>query len=1157
MAGARFSFEETIEKLHATPSGKEASMYGPIRDLFIQVLGYQASNVDIDTRGEGGRPDVTVRASAGYSDAKGKDVLIDWIVVEAKDERGCFADPNRREAIFAGKAKYVGANTAYFVMIEPTCLVLRSVGGGNLSADADVEIPLANLTRPDFEQHTLALQAKLAGVTQQLERFRAGDVNLIAVEKLQPKDGASKRAVARARLARKKFFQDIRESTVHLQGAVAGALARLGPEIDGYAQAAEQFWSEFGKEGDGFDEHSLSLHGRPRGPEQSRRHDREAARLRRLFAKAPSVARLALAGLPQFQSRTGVEGVRRDELFVIETANLILARVLLLRFFEDHGFFGHTKYICNGGVHAFQNMKAYFEESYARLLEHAYRRGSQLYASAFEATELDWIFGSSDAALSSAIEFTLFRFARYDFTTVKGDILTGIYDRFMDRDQRKKLGEFYTPPSIARYMVQRLSVGLGSRVLDPACGSGTFLIESFRAMVGHDLERGAVEYADILDAFDRIAGNDLNTFSAVLTQVQLLWQILSMKSEIESQGFPDLLVTAKVNSLVERDQWASLDRFAEIDVQEYDAVLGNPPYVRAERSAQALDARSKGEFERQRGGFPGVSSKLNAYALFLFRALDRWVKPAKNDTPAGRVAFILPVSLFDSNETAPLRKLFAVGGRWTIREIVDLEVIYRQVFDADVLPAILIAENRPATQEDTVSIRFADASCVKPHEVGALPEFDLAALPEAVVPYPDVFAPDGRILTRVTPARLAILRKLWQCETFNEAAKPYWVRKEGSKIVEWRDTPQPLPDWHTRRMLARGVVFRRGKAQKKDGIDVFKGENIVATDLQGDPALPSADLGKIDDIGLWRYASIHPASGLAVARVAHCPNGVLFDPKKVAFTNTATLLMPRDDLVDVPFDLLLMSNVYVWFYALAARMGILRTLRSDVYPTNLAYLPWSEALAAKASAIEAMRDPLIAACRSRLQAAEAVREALVALGLSTVKQRLRADQEARIDFGENFDEAGYEAVVSSPAAAPAEDGWRVTLSADMFDCVELSREDMAAGLALALKQEESRAFSKSAILNLPIPVSVEERAQWNATLARFDEDLLELAMQEALARLDAVVGACLGLTAEDIQEIERDMQEDAFLRGIRPRYPGTVTRKQGFRTGLDASTRYR
>ena len=80
-------------------------MYGPLRDIFSQVLDYPPADVDIDVTGEGGRPDLTVRAPSGLLDLSGSQVKISWIVVEAKDESGVFADPETREEVFALKAK--------------------------------------------------------------------------------------------------------------------------------------------------------------------------------------------------------------------------------------------------------------------------------------------------------------------------------------------------------------------------------------------------------------------------------------------------------------------------------------------------------------------------------------------------------------------------------------------------------------------------------------------------------------------------------------------------------------------------------------------------------------------------------------------------------------------------------------------------------------------------------------------------------------------------------------------------------------------------------------------------------------------------------------------------------------------------------------------
>lgn len=1131
-------------------------MYGPIRDIFVHVLGYPAGDVDIDTRGEIGRPDVTVRAPSGLVDAQGRLKKLPWIVVEAKDEREAFHNPVSRERIFEQKAKYIGPNTAWLVMVEPDLWVLRPVSGGHVTREADLEVPIA-LSLGEFRNRVQVLAADRAGLHTQLQQFRKGDPRLIAVQKLSLPNGesVSKPVTARIALNRRWFFQEVRETTALLQDAVRGTLARINPTIQECQQLAQDFWQEYGRfADDGFEPHSLMLRGRPQGAEKIRQHDRAVARVKRQLAKTPSIARLAIHGLPSFQHQTGARDDKVQELFAIETANLILARVLLLRFFEDQGFFGPQHYLCNGGVEAFQKMREYFQESYADLLERAYRAGSRLYAAAFDETELDWLFGLRDPLLSAAIEWTLFRFAQYDFATIKGDILTGIYDRFMDRDQRKKLGEFYTPPSVARYIVKHVGIQQNSRVLDPACGSGTFLIESYRKMIGEAVDRGVAVYADVLEVFERLGGNDLNTFSAVLAQIQLLWQILAFKQDIEQDGFPDIVVTSKINSLIESHQlWTRAERFIELDVRDYDAVIGNPPYIRAERSAQALDAASQKYFTDG-----GISPKLNPYALFLYRALDRWCRPAEGDRPPGRLGFVIQLSLFDSNATAPLRKLFALGQRWTIKEIVDLEVVYKYVFDAWVYTAVIIVENRPARPDDVVLVRFADVSSVHQTAAGGVPDFDLEGLPVHPIAYPDLFSPDGRILTRLTDTRLNILRKLWTHKTFAEVGKRYWVQLDRNhRIVKWTDVPpQGSGRWEERRMCSRGLIFRRQQRQVSDGLDVYKAENIVATELQGPPVLSRVDVDYASDPGPWRYRDILPDKGYAIARVAHCPNAVAFDPAKVAFTDTATLLFPRDDLQAVPFDLVLLSNIYVWFYALAARMGILRALSSDIYPTNLQLLPWNDHIAQVGPEIEALRSEVIGASRRFLRAHDSLLEDLDALGFSTLKDRVQSDLNARLTWSEFLEDRSYAATIGYPATTADSDETRVHIGQHLFDWVACSRADIAEGLAEALRVRAGESLSRSDLLALRIPVTTDEVTRWRAVVARYQLDILEANMHAALDHLDRLVGKALGLSDDDITTIQRDLQEDAFLKRIRPRYPGTVTRKQGFLSGLDAADRY-
>jgi hypothetical protein len=317
--------------------------------------------------------------------------------------------------------------------------------------------------------------------------------------------------------------------------------------------------------------------------------------------------------LPQFKARVHVRDERNViELFATETANLILARILLIRFFEDHELFGKNRYLCNGGVEAFQKLQQKFSLGYTRLLKMAYEKAQALYAAAFDETELDWVFATNDANLSNAIEWAMYQLSRFDFTTVKGDILTGVYDRFLDRDQRKKFGEYYTPPSIARYIVDRLELKPEDYFLDPACGSGTFLIERYQQVVGEDADRGLATYSEVTTALDRLAGNDINTFSAVLAQIQILWHVLAFRDDlIAADEFPDIAISDKANSIISPGtEIAKHGRFLELDQRVYGGIGGNPPYVRPERSSEVDNTTSR-SYSRAGGiGLAGVAQEV-------------------------------------------------------------------------------------------------------------------------------------------------------------------------------------------------------------------------------------------------------------------------------------------------------------------------------------------------------------------------------------------------------------------------------------------------------------------------------------------------------------------------------------------------------------------
>ena len=81
------------------------------------------------------------------------------------------------------------------------------------------------------------------------------------------------------------------------------------------------------------------------------------------------------------------------------------------------------------------------------------------------------------------------RIARFDWTNAPPDIAAILYETVIPPEERRTLGEYYTPAWLARTMVRELiDDPLRQRALDPACGSGTFIAEAvgnFLNAAGH------------------------------------------------------------------------------------------------------------------------------------------------------------------------------------------------------------------------------------------------------------------------------------------------------------------------------------------------------------------------------------------------------------------------------------------------------------------------------------------------------------------------------------------------------------------------------------------------------------------------------------------------------------------------------------------------
>ncbi len=118
------------------------------------------------------------------------------------------------------------------------------------------------------------------------------------------------------------------------------------------------------------------------------------------------------------------------------------------------------------------------------------------------------------------------RLSRFDWTQVEHDILKALYESVIDTDTRHKLGEYYTPDWLAERMVaQSVEDPLNERVLDPSCGSGTFLFWAVRHVLSAADAKGLSNREAVARVVANVHGIDLHPVAVTLARVTYLLAI--------------------------------------------------------------------------------------------------------------------------------------------------------------------------------------------------------------------------------------------------------------------------------------------------------------------------------------------------------------------------------------------------------------------------------------------------------------------------------------------------------------------------------------------------------------------------------------------------------------------------------------------------------
>lgn len=207
----------------------------------------------------------------------------------------------------------------------------------------------------------------------------------------------------------------------------------------------------------------------------------------------------------------------------------------------------------------------------------------------------------------------------FDFSIIQIELLSEIYEEFLfktDPELKKKTGAYYTPPSLVEFILnEKLPVNgnentYNVKILDPACGSGIFLVESFKRLV----KRYENHHKEKLTDFDKlkklltdnIFGIELHpqavkvaAFSLYLALVdnldpKTLWQNKKLPYLINNPD--DKTIKEQGKNLFCRD---TILQNEEIEDIKFDLVVGNPPFGTTQLSVSIRDYCEKYKFAKE------------------------------------------------------------------------------------------------------------------------------------------------------------------------------------------------------------------------------------------------------------------------------------------------------------------------------------------------------------------------------------------------------------------------------------------------------------------------------------------------------------------------------------------------------------------------------
>ena len=325
--------------------------------------------------------------------------------------------------------------------------------------------------------------------------------------------------------------------------------------------------------------------------------------------------------------------------------------------------------------------------------------------------------------------------ANYDFSIMEPDVLGSVYEQYLGyvtslrkkdfeeqqevtKKHRKEQGIYYTPTFVTNYIVKE-TVGhflkdhthneiLNMKILDPACGSGSFLIRAFNELLNYHAGVRSKPVVE-LDQHERlqvllsnIFGVDLDKQAVEIARLNLLLRTLTERGELEMlenniqrgnsliSGTEEELKNYFGKNWKDKEPFNWEDKFPNIMPNGgFDVVIGNPPWVSLSGKHKSLDL-SQQELQYLSDTFHSSTYAPNLYEVFIWRALGLL-------KDGGLFSFIVPDRLATNQQFTKLRE-------YILQNFTVERLLFRYPFPGVIADTMILVIRKAKPKDNNIEI---------------------------------------------------------------------------------------------------------------------------------------------------------------------------------------------------------------------------------------------------------------------------------------------------------------------------------------------------------------------------------------------------------------------------------------------------------------------